>query len=318
MTVVPDVSIIIVSYNTRDMTLEAIRSARAGTKTPHEIIVVDNASTDGSAEAIAEAFPDISLMAQNENLGFARANNLAAEQAKGTFLLLLNPDTVVLDDAIDQLLAFARACPEAKIWGGRTLHGDGSLNPTNCYAHMSIWTLSCRVTGLTAIFPGSLLFNPETYGTWSRDSEREVDIVTGCFLLIKRTFWARLGGFDPDYVMFAEEADLCLRARALGARPRVTPKAQIIHFVGQSEKIRARRQVMVLKGKTTLIRRHFPPWNRPVGLMLLTLWPWTRMIATGVLARLTGAERHRDAHVTWREIWSRRGEWQPGYPRQNT
>jgi GT2 family glycosyltransferase len=114
---IPAVSIIIVSYNTRQLTLECLRSVVAETRIPYELIVVDNASSDGSAEAIAREFPEICLMAETENHGFAKANNIAAERAHGAHILLLNPDTVVLDSAIDKLVALARAKPEAKIWG---------------------------------------------------------------------------------------------------------------------------------------------------------------------------------------------------------
>ena len=308
----PVLSVLVVSYNTRAMTLEALRSVRAETRTPHEIVVVDNASTDGSAAAIARAFPDVRLLAERENHGFARATNLAAAEARGEYLLLLNPDTVVLDGAVDRLLAFARAAPQARIWGGRTLHADGALNPTNAWARMSLWSLACQAAGLSALFPRSRLFSPEGYGGWARDSEREVDIVTGCFLLIERALWQRLGGFDPSFVMYGEEADLCLRARALGARPRITPEARIVHHVGAASAMEADRQVMLLKAKTTLIRRHFAPRSRPLALALLHARPWTRLAASGVAARLAG--RGRGAHARWRAIWARRADWRRGYP----
>lgn len=310
----PEVSILIVSFNTRDMTLEAIRSARAETRTPHEVIVVDNASTDGSAEAVAERFPDLRVMAEAENHGFARANNLAAREARGRFLLLLNPDTVVLDRAIDRLISFALSRPDARIWGGRTLFADHSLNPASCWAAMSLRSLISQATGLGSLFRQSDLFNPEGYGGWRRDTEREVDIVSGCFLLIERTFWERLGGFDPTFVMYGEEADLSLRARALGARPRITPDARIIHHAGASETVRADKMVRLLRAKATLIRRHFSPGSRKVGLALLRAWPWSRMLAFGLLAGMSGAERHRAKYQNWREVWTRRAEWREGYP----
>lgn len=304
MTPAPVVSIIIVSYNTREMTLEAITSARAETRTPHEILVIDNASSDGSAEAIARAFPDIDLMAETENHGFAKANNIAALRARGEYLLLLNPDTVVLDGAIDRLLAFAEARPEARIWGGRTLFGDRSLNPTNCWDHMTVWSLFCRVSGLSALLPASGVFNPEAYGGWPRDTVREVGIVTGCFLLIRRHFWKELGGFDPTFVMYGEEADLCLRAAARGARPAITPDARIVHYVGASSSVRAQKQVMVMRAKMTLVRRHFRGWKAPAGRLLLRAWACSRAMVTWLRGRSDG----------WAEVWRRRRDWLGGYP----
>jgi hypothetical protein len=149
----PAVSVLVVSYNTRAMTLDCLRSLAAETRVPHEVIVVDNASTDGSAGAIAAEFPGVRLMAETVNHGFAGANNLAAARARGDYLLLLNPDTVVLDGAVDRLLAFARRRPEAGIWGGRTLYGDGRLNPASCWRRMTPWNLFCRASGADRPLP---------------------------------------------------------------------------------------------------------------------------------------------------------------------
>ncbi|WP_172300501.1 glycosyltransferase family 2 protein [Pseudoruegeria sp. HB172150] len=310
----PTVSIIIISYNTWEMTLECLESVARETTVPHEVIVLDNASSDGSAKAIAEKFPDVKLMPETANHGFAKGNNVAIEHARGKYVLLLNPDTVVLDSAIDKLLQFAQDRPDAKIWGGRTLYGDRSLNPTNCWRQMSLWSLTSQVFGLSSMFRNSGFFNPEGYGDWQRDDEREVDIVTGCLLLIERDFWHELGGFDLTYVMYGEEADLCLRARKLGARPRITPNAEIVHYVGASEAVHARKLVRVLTAKTTLIRQNFPAWKRPFGLTMMRLWPWSRMRAAQVRAWATRKTKHRESAESWGEVWDRRSEWRDGYP----
>lgn len=310
----PAVSVIVVSYNTREMTLDCLASIYAETRErPFELIVVDNASTDGSADAVAARFPDATLIRSDENLGFARANNLAAERAAAPRLLLLNPDTVVLRGAVDRLVAFADARPDAGVWGGRTVFADGSLNPNSVWREMSLWNLACRAVGLTALFPRSPVFNTEVYGGWARDSERAVDIVQGSFLLIDRALWDRLGGFDTDFVMYGEEADLCRRARALGAAPRMTPEAEIIHYGGASQTVRADRMIRLMRAKITLIRKHWRWPARPLGVWLFALWPWSRRAATG-LAQALG--RRADSHAVWDEVWRRRGEWTPGYPRR--
>lgn len=309
----PEVSVIVVSFNTREMTLDCLRSVAAQTRVPHEVILIDNASKDGTAAAVAAGFPDVRLMAEAENHGFARANNIAARVARGEYILLLNPDTVVLDGAIDRLLAFARQEPQAKIWGGRTLYGDGSLNPTSCWGKMTLWSVICSATGLSSAFRRSALFNPEGYGDWQRDAEREVDIVCGAFLLIRREFWNRLGGFDLSYVMYGEEADLCLRARAMGAHPRMTPEATIIHYVGASEQVRGSKIVMLLKAKIRLIRDHFPAWQQGPAQWLFRLWPLSRYGAAAVMARLRGGEGTRLRAQGWKEVWARRAEWWNGW-----
>ncbi|UMA63307.1 glycosyltransferase family 2 protein [Roseivivax marinus] len=302
----PKVSVVVVSYNTRKMTLDCLRSIAAQTSLPHEIVVVDNASGDGSAEAIAAEFPGVRLLAERANHGFALANNIAAQVCRGDYILLLNPDTVVLGHAIDRLVAFAEARPDAMIWGGRTLFGDGSLNTTNCWRRMTLWSLVSQAAGLNSIFRNSAVFNPEAYGGWPRDSEREVDIVTGCLLLIERCTWQLLEGFDPTYVMYGEEADLCLRARALGARPRISPEVEVIHYKGASEKIRADKLIRLMRAKISLIDAHFPPASRSLGRFLFGLWPLSR----NVFATLLG--RH-EARATWSEVWRRRSEWRGGW-----
>lgn len=312
----PLVSIIVVSFNTRAMTLDCLRSIAEQTTVPHEVILLDNASHDGSAAAVAAGFPAVRLLAEPDNHGFAKANNIAAGVARGEYLLLLNPDTVVLDGAIDKIVAFARRCPEARIWGGRTLYGDGRLNPTSCWGRMTLWSVLCTTTGLSSALKGSALFNPEGYGSWQRDAEREVDIVTGAFLLIHRRFWEELGGFDLRYVMYGEEADLCLRARALGALPRITPQAEIIHYVGASEQVRGSKIVMLLKAKILLIRDHFPGWQKAPAMWLFRFWPLTRFWAGQARARLTGSAPQAQKAEGWKEVWTRRAEWWHGYAGQ--
>ncbi len=310
----PQLSILVVSYNTRQMTLECLRSVYAETHdTNFEIIVVDNESQDGSARAITQEFPGVKLILPGENLGFARANNLAAKHACGEHILLLNPDTVILDRAIDRLMAFAKNMPDAKIWGGRTYLGDGTLDPHSCWQRMTFWNVFCRTSGLTALFPNSPIFNSEAYGGWNRDSVQEVDIVTGCFFLIRKNFWKELDGFDPRFFMYGEEADLCLRARKLGARPMITPDANIIHYGGASETVRVDKMVRLLKAKSTLILRHWHPALRWFGLHLFSLWPLTRIIALAILVKVFGQSQKTDQLKTWSDIWKARKEWLAAY-----
>ncbi len=309
-----DVSILIVSYNTRELTLAALDSIVAETKdVSYEIIVVDNASHDGSAEAIARHHAKPRLIALNDNIGFARGNNMAAEYASGDFILLINPDTEVTDAAIDRLVKFAREQWRALIWGGRTLFPDRSLNPSSCWQHMTAWNMLCGATGLNSIFSNSEWLNGEPYGGWKRDSIREVDIVSGCFLLIPRHIWHALGGFDPLYFMYGEEADLCLRAKRLGARPMIYPEATIIHHGGASELHRTSKALKLLLAKATLIRRHWHPLLRPIGLTLLAARPLTRAIVYSLAAAVTGSQHLNETAEVWRQTWSIRRDWIGGY-----
>ncbi len=303
-----DVSILVVSYNTREMTLACLRSVYEQTRdTPFELIVIDNDSADGSADAIEREFPRARLIRSSENLGFARANNVAAREARGEYLLLLNPDTVVLERAIDRLVRFAHARPEAKIWGGRTLDGKGRLDPSSVWAEMTAWSAVCRGLGLSALCSGWSLFNGEAMPGWDRDSEREVDVVTGCLLLIRRDLWERLGGFDEGFFMYGEETDLCLRARGEGARPRMTPEATIVHYGGASEAVRWAKMVRLFCAKARLMGKHWGSFGRTVGVWSLGWWALTRLVATSVVGLTSSSARERAAQ--WREVWKRRREW---------
>ncbi len=309
----PVLSIIIISYNTRDMTLACLASVYAETTQPFEVIVVDNASSDGSAAAIARDFPQARLIAETTNHGFAPAHDIALPHCQGDWLLLLNPDTVVLDGALDKLMDFARRRPDAGIWGGRTVFADGSLNPFSCSRRMSLWTIFCRTVGLTGLFPKSRIFNAEEYGSWPRDTEAEVDIVTGCLFLLRRETWDALGGFDPAFTMYGEEADLCRRAQKMGARPAITPEATIIHYGGASEKVPADRIIRVLRAKAELIKRHFPFLIKGLSLFLFGLFPLSRRLANGIAGRILNRPGLVENARIWQEVWHRRAEWNNGF-----
>jgi GT2 family glycosyltransferase len=311
-----DVSILIVSFNTKDLTLAAISSAvRETTASRYEIIVVDNASSDGSAEAIAAHPAQPKLIALSNNIGFARANNIAAHHASGRYILLLNPDTVVQNGAVDTLVEFADFNPKALIWGGRTLYENGTLNPTSCWKRMTLWNQLCRTTGLAAAFSKTSLFNGEAIGGWSRNTVRHVDIVSGCFLLIGRDTWQALDGFDPDFFMYGEEADLCLRAsREFGAKPLLTPDATIIHLGGASETVRANKLIKLLAAKATLINRHWFLPTRLLGRIVLAAWPLSRMIVLQIAATLTGSNKLRLNAMVWRDVMRAYRLWFHGYP----
>lgn len=310
MTAPPELSIIVVNWNTRDLTLACLRSLFDQTReTAFEVLLVDNGSHDGSAAAIAAAFPQVRLFAETRNHGFAAANNLAALHAKGRYILLLNSDTEVLDGAVDRLMAFARATPQARIWGGRTVFADGRLNPQSAWGRVTLWSTLCFALGLTKAFPDSPLFNPEGLGGWDRGSERAVDIVSGCFFLIEAGLWRDLGGFDPLFFMYGEEADLCARARRQGAAPRVTPDATIIHHGGASTT--AIDMASYVSGaKVELARRTMNPLAAGLTRALLIGAVAVRASAYGLLARLRPASRATADQ--WAKVWARRGQWRNG------
>ena len=308
-----ELTVIIISYNTVGMTLKAIKTLYANTHdTQFDCVVFDNASTDGSAQAIAAAFPDVKLIASGQNLGFAYANNVVAAHCTTPYFLLLNPDTETQAGAVDALMSFARTQPRAGIWGGRTVFADGSLNIASCWAAPSLRSLFFRALGLSTLFPRSAFINPETYGRWPRDTPREVDIVVGCFLLIRRSLWETLSGFQPKYYMYGEDSDLCLRARAMGYRPMITPEAQIVHHVGASTPRNVEKAVLVMKARMSLIQDHWPRWKVGLGLCLMWVWSALRFAVTRPFAASSHPRRRASAE-RWQTLWSRRRSWLSGY-----
>ena len=178
---------------------------------------------------------------------------------------------------------------------------------------MTIWNQFCRAIGLTGLAPATTLFNGEAYGGWTRDTTRRVDIVSGCLLAIDTKLWRQLDGFDCRYFMYGEDADLCLRAAALGAQPMITPDAEIVHYGGASERTRAGKMIKLLTAKATLIDRHWPSNARTIGKSLLQAWPLSRWIAYSFLASMKQGNTTRDARDVWREIWATRRTWRQGY-----
>lgn len=306
-----ELTVIMVSYNTRDLTVRALETLfeNADDVSMH-VVVWDNDSHDGSADAVAARFPQVELIRSDENVGFALANNAVAEAATTPWLLLLNPDTETHPSAIQNILSFGKRHPEAGIVGGRTVFPDGSLNIASCWNTMTVWSLFCSATGLARVFSQTTLFNPEGIGGWRRDSVRRVDVVVGCFMLVPTSLWKELGGFNARYFMYGEEHDLCLRAARLGYRPMITPDAQIMHLVGASSSKREEKILRLMRSKATLIRDHWGPLRAPFGLAMLWLWIATRRVSSLAISLVSGKS---DRGGQWRKIWQDRREWIKGY-----
>ena len=300
----PDVSVVIVSYKVPELLRACLASVqRETTGCSYEIVVVENASGDGSAELVRSEFPGVRLIALEENVGFAAGSNIGARESTGEYVLMLNPDTELVGDTLTALLRYARAHPQAGLVGGRTLNPHGELDPGSCWGAQSIWSLVCFASGLSSLFRGSRVFNPESLGGWPRDSVRQVDIVTGCLCLAPRSVWEQLGGFDEAFFMYGEDADLGARVHKAGYRPAITPDAVIVHHVGASSHSVDKRE-MTLRCRAALARKHWSPTRAEAGIMLLQAGTGLRALAANV-ARSSGS--------TWPAVWRRRRDWRGGY-----
>ncbi len=305
----PDVSVIIVTYNSEKDIRGCLESVfKECDHVSQQVIVLDNNSSDRTAAIVREEFPKVKLLIPDSNLGFAGGNNEAARHADGEFLLLLNPDTVILRHAIDHVVDFARAHPGHGLYGGRTLKVDGSLEPSSCWGLPGLWSLAMFATGLSTLFRHHWVFDPESLGSWKRDSVREVGVITGCFLLTKNEFWKQLGGFDERFFMYGEDTDLSLRCHRAGCRPIICPDAELIHAIGRSSAQPIHKAVLLYAGKAEYIRRR---WSGPLQALALAL------LATGVRLRAFGVHASRalggSPASPWFELWLRRDEWLQGY-----
>ncbi len=304
--------IIIVSYNTAEYTKRAIQSVYdETTQTSFNIIVVDNNSPDNSVNLIRKNFPNVTLIESKENLGFAAGVNLGAKATNSEYILLLNPDTLILEGAIDKIMHFSKQKVDAGIWGGVTLNNDHSLNPNNARAKLSFRTLLFSALGLSKAFRSSCFFNHDNYGCWDRNSVREVDVITGCFFLTTRSLWEKLQGLDDTFFMYAEEADYCIRAIAIGYQPVVTPDARIIHHGGVSEANFSGKMIKLLKGKAELINKHTKPWKQPLFKKLLLMHVINKILSYNVLVLLKRDKK--SLLMEWRTIFQQRHVWLKGY-----
>jgi len=243
-----DVSIIIVNWNTREILRDCLKSicSEAG-KIKYEIIVVDNSSNDGSGEMVKAEFPQVHLIENNENRGFAVANNQGMARAQGRYVLLLNSDTIILDGAVAKTVAFADKHPEAGVVGCRVLNPDKTLQLT-CFRFPSILNEILASLYLNKLFPQNRFFGRSRMSWWDRNDVREVDVVTGCFMLVPRQAIEQVGVMDERYFIFSEEADWCYRFKKAGWKRLFTPDAEIIHLHGASTSQQRPQMTLQLRG----------------------------------------------------------------------
>lgn len=296
-----DVSIIIVNWNTKELLRDCLKSIeeQAG-KIDYEIVLVDNNSTDGSVEMVKSEFENVVLIQNSENRGFAAANNQAVRIAKGRYVLLLNSDTIVLDHAFEKTLAFADKHPDAAVTGCRVLNPDGTLQNT-CFMFPSITNMLLSCTYLYKLFPGSRFFGREQMTWWDRSDIREVDVVTGCFMLIRKEAIEQTGLMDEQFFMYGEETDWCFRFRKNGWKIMFTPEGQIIHYGGQSTSQKKAEMVLQLRGSILLfIKKHRGIVSHIISRLLTALFFFFRIpywLAAGMFRKVLWSESKQTASV---------------------
>jgi len=232
-----DISIIIVNYNVKEFLQNLLHSLeKASSNISTEIIIVDNASDDGSVEFIREKFPEVKIIANKINLGFGKANNQALKQASGKYILLINPDSVVSEDTFERMITFFENNPTAGLAGCKILNPDGTLQLACRRSFPGPWTSFCKVTGLSTLFPKSKLFARYNLTYHDENKTYEVDAVSGSFMMIRKEVYDNVGGFDEDFFMYGEDLDLSYRIQKAGYKVYYVHETQIIHYKGESTK----------------------------------------------------------------------------------
>jgi hypothetical protein len=288
---ITEVSVVVVNWNTQDILRDCLRSIyEQCSEIDLEVIVIDNASTDGSVEMVKKDFPQVTLIENSKNRGFAAANNQGIDISKGRYVLLLNSDTVVLDNAIAKTAAFADSHPEAAVVGCRVLNPDRTLQPT-CFMFPSILNMLLSSTYLYKLFPKNKFFGRERMTWWNRNDIREVDVVTGCFMLVRQDAIKKVGSMDEQYFMYGEETDWCYRFKQAGWKMLFTPCAEIIHLGGQSAQKRATTMVVQLrKSILQFMKKHYGPLIYRIACLLTVIFLAVRLPIWSVIALFQRAQ----------------------------
>jgi hypothetical protein len=280
-------SIVIVNYNTEKLLKGCLESVYAGANgTPMDIWVVDNNSHDGSVSMLKSMFPVVRVIENPANVGFSRANNAAISQSRADYILLLNPDTLIIEDAIERMIKFMNEHPDVGIAGCKVLNRDGTLQLACRRSIPTPKVAFYRLTGLSRLFPKSEVIAKYNMTYESPEHTHEVDAVSGAFLMIRRKVVEEIGLLDERFFMYGEELDWCLRAKRAGWAVAYHPKAQIVHYKGESTKYNSRKAALEFYRAMYLFhKKHFAKNCSPVtngliyiGIFMKALLSWRRFL----------------------------------------
>lgn len=307
LSIPPDLSIVIVNWNTRDMTRDCLRSVFDALHGPDagrigaQVILVDNASADGSADMVAAEFPQVALIRNDANRGFAAANNQGFAIATGRHILLLNSDTLVHGDALSASVAWLDAHPAAGALAIKALNADGTTQMT-CHQFPSLLNQFLMASGLWKLkWPRFLGRYHMT--DWARDSEREVEVISGCYLMLRRPVLDQVGPLDEDFFFFGEETDWCRRMRDAGWVLMFVPLGTFTHFGSVSaKKLNHKRDVMLAGSKVRLHRKHGGPAAAAVAWLMAALFNASRALFWTLRAALGGGAAARDRARHFRAV----------------
>jgi N-acetylglucosaminyl-diphospho-decaprenol L-rhamnosyltransferase len=296
----PDVSVIVVNYNTAHLLsrmLSALEGGRGALTL--QVIVVDNASTDGSVALLRSEHPFVELIENSSNVGFGRANNQALARVRGRHVLLLNTDAFVAVDTLPMTVEFIDTHPECGVLGVKLVGEDGSLQPS-CRYFPTPWNVFLNSTGLHRLFSRTRLVDDMS---WDHEAVRDCDWVPGCYYLVRRAVIERVGLFDPKYFLYYEEVDHCRAVRRAGWKVTYFPYTRVVHIGGESARTEGKlssvgRQLSTLQIESELLyfRKHHGIAGVMTAVFLGMLGDGIEvckgLVRTNGRARITAAYRH--------------------------
>lgn len=256
-------SVVIVNYNVKFFLEQCLKSVfDSGKNIDMEVFVVDNNSVDGSVQWIQSKFPEVKIIANKKNKGFSKANNQAIRQAKGKYILLLNPDTVVEDSTFEKVIAFMDKTTDAGALGVKMIDGKGKFLPESKRGLPSPWVAFYKVFGLSALFPKSKVFGKYHLGYLDQDKTHQVDVLSGAFMLLRNEALEKSGLLDESYFMYGEDIDLSYKITQTGYKNYYFPDTRIIHYKGESTKKSSINYVFVFYNAMIIFaRKHFSKSN---------------------------------------------------------
>lgn len=255
-------SVVIVNYNVKyylEQCIDSLSKAIEGIDT--EVFVVDNCSTDGSVDYLQAKFPWVIFHENRENVGFSRANNQAIERATGEYILLLNPDTVVGEETLENACRFMDENPLTGALGVKMLDGFGDFLPESKRGFPSPWNSFVKMTGLARLFPQSKIFGGYYLSYLSENEDNKVDVLAGAFMLLRRTAIEKTGGLDNSFFMYGEDIDLSYRIRQAGFDVCYLPEP-IIHYKGECTKKDLRYVKLFYEAMIIFFDKHYRRSNR--------------------------------------------------------
>lgn len=285
-----DLSVIIVSYNVRNFLEQCLHSVRrASVNIDYEIFVIDNNSTDGSCPMLEAGFPEVRLIKNQVNRGYAAANNQALKMASGKYLLLLNPDTVVNENTLLNCIKFMDSHPDAGATGVRMINGEGKFLPESKRALPTPGTAFFKMSGLAYLFPKSGLFNRYYLGQIDKSATSKAQVIAGAFMFIRAEAVRKTGLLDEDFFMFGEDIDYSFRLLKAGYNNYYYPEAEIVHFKGESTKQENIRAVKYFyRAMSVYVRKHYSEGS----MKLLAPFLHAAIFFTGSLALLKNLIRN--------------------------